>query len=322
MGAPRAARQALAPARLAPQAAAPAEPAGPEEPAGPAGPTRHPTLASPPPPSPSAPSSPRTACSGDAFAPAARGLRAWAAAINAKGGIGGRKIVLKTCDDREDRSRSLECARRLVEQDKVFALVGTNSARDGRRRSVPERQGRAHPGDPDHQQLRPLPPLLEHATPTGYPRDGQTVGYKGKLMSLSGGYRWFKQNLNVTKAAVFSYDIDESKQAGGFIAAGLKLEGFDVAEYAVSFAAPSFDQAVADMQARGTQIVFDAMDDGANRKLCDSMQRRQFTADGQGLHHRVHGRLGGQRLQRHLPERSVHHGFVDPVHRHQRSGRR
>ena len=33
---------------------------------------------------------------GDAFAPAARGMRAWAAAINAKGGIHGRQVVLKT----------------------------------------------------------------------------------------------------------------------------------------------------------------------------------------------------------------------------------
>ena len=45
----------------------------------------------------------------------------------------------------------------------------------------------------------------------------------------------------------------------------------------MSFAAPSFDQAVADMQRQGTQIIFDTMDDGANRKLCDAMARRQFT---------------------------------------------
>ena len=42
---------------------------------------------------------------GDAFAPAVRGLRAWVQATNAKGGINGRQIILKTCDDREDRAR-------------------------------------------------------------------------------------------------------------------------------------------------------------------------------------------------------------------------
>ena len=64
---------------------------------------------------------------GDAFAPAARGMRAWAAAINAKGGIHGRQVVLKTCDDGEVRNKTLECAKRLVEQDKVFAIVGANT---------------------------------------------------------------------------------------------------------------------------------------------------------------------------------------------------
>ena len=120
-------------------------------------------------------------------------------------------------------------------------------------------------------------PHLWSGYPNGYARDGKTVGYKGQIMSLSGIYRWFKQNLGVTKAAVFSYDIDESKQAGDFIAKGLELEDFQVSPYAVSFAAPSFDQAVADMQNKGVQIIFDAMDDGANRKLCDAMARRQFS---------------------------------------------
>lgn len=212
---------------------------------------------------------------GDAFAPAARGLRAWAAAINAAGGIGGRKVILKTCDDREDRSRSLECARKLVEQDKVFALLATNSRALGGAAQYINDQGVPTLGIPITNSFYRYPHLWS-VYANGYPRDGKNVGFKGQIISLSGGYRWFKENKGVTKAAVFSYDIDESKQAGDFIAKGLELEGFEVSKYAVSFAAPSFDQAVADMQQKGTQIVFDAMDDGANRKLCDAMARRQF----------------------------------------------
>jgi branched-chain amino acid transport system substrate-binding protein len=213
---------------------------------------------------------------GDAFAPAARGLRAWAQAVNAKGGINGRSIILKTCDDREDRSRALECARRLVEQDKVFALVATNTRAMGGAAQYLNDQGVPVIGIPITNSFYRYPHFWS-GYPTGYARDGSTVGYNGQIMSLSGIYRWFKANLGVQTAAVFAYDIDESKQAGNYFSKGLELEGFQVTTYTVSFAAPSFDQAVADMQRQGTQIIFDAMDDGANRKLCDAMARRQFS---------------------------------------------
>jgi len=213
---------------------------------------------------------------GDAFAPAARGLRAWTQAINAKGGINGRTVVLKTCDDREVRSRALECARRLVEQDKVFALVATNTRAMGGAAQYLEDNGVPVIGIPITNSFYRYSHFWT-GYGTGYVRDGKTVGYQGQIMSLSGGYRWFKANLNVTKAAVFFYDIAESKQAGDFFAKGLELEGFSVTKYPVSFAAPSFDQAVADMERNGTQIIFDGMDDGANRKLCDAMARRQFS---------------------------------------------
>lgn len=47
-------------------------------------------------------------------------------------------------------------------------------------------------------------------------------------------------------------------------------------KYLISFAAPSFDTAVAEMQNSGVDLVVDAMDPGANVRLCDSMARRRF----------------------------------------------
>jgi len=48
-----------------------------------------------------------------------------------KGGVCGRKIVLKVVDDGADPSRALEAARKLVEQDKIFAMVGSPSTVHG-----------------------------------------------------------------------------------------------------------------------------------------------------------------------------------------------
>ena len=135
---------------------------------------------------------------GDAFAPAVRGLRAWAEWINAQGGIGGRTVELFTCDDREDRARSLECARRLVEQDQVFALVATNTRAMGGAAPVPERAGHAGASASRSPTASTGTRTSAASTAAGYPRDGTTVGHNGDSCS-HGLYRWFRENLGVTR---------------------------------------------------------------------------------------------------------------------------
>ncbi|MDP1794946.1 MAG: ABC transporter substrate-binding protein, partial [Acidimicrobiales bacterium] len=164
----------------------------------------------------------------------------------------------------------------LVERDKVFALVSTNTRSFGGAAQYLADRSIPVVGFPITNSFYRYPTFFS-AYGHGYPRDGKNVGFNGNLSYSTGIYRWFKQNLGVTKAAVFAYDIDESKQAGVGFAKGMELEGFQVTQYIVSFAAPSFDQAVAQMQRDGTQLILDAMDDGANRKLCDAMERRKFS---------------------------------------------
>jgi branched-chain amino acid transport system substrate-binding protein len=45
-------------------------------------------------------------------------------AVNAKGGVNGRKIVLKTLDDGYEPPRAVENTKKLINEDKVFALFG------------------------------------------------------------------------------------------------------------------------------------------------------------------------------------------------------
>src|SRR5215211_5738116 len=53
------------------------------------------------------------------------GAKAYFDFVNAKGGVDGRKINFKTLDDGYEPPRALQNARRLIQQDKVFALFNT-----------------------------------------------------------------------------------------------------------------------------------------------------------------------------------------------------
>jgi branched-chain amino acid transport system substrate-binding protein len=60
-----------------------------------------------------------------AYAPITNGMIAYFDYINdTEGGVNGRKIKLTICDDHYNPPDAAECARQLVEQDQVFALIG------------------------------------------------------------------------------------------------------------------------------------------------------------------------------------------------------
>ncbi len=52
------------------------------------------------------------------------GIKAYLDAVNAKGGVNGRKIELTTLDDGYEPARTVPNTKKLIEQDKVFALIG------------------------------------------------------------------------------------------------------------------------------------------------------------------------------------------------------
>jgi branched-chain amino acid transport system substrate-binding protein len=65
--------------------------------------------------------------SGEASSAAAvsRGADAYFKYVNDRGGVNGRKITYKVVDDGYDPARTIQAARQLVQQDKVFALFNT-----------------------------------------------------------------------------------------------------------------------------------------------------------------------------------------------------
>ena len=60
-----------------------------------------------------------------AYGTIGKGAKAYFDFLNAKGGVGGRKIDFKTVDDGYEPPRALQNAKRLIQQDKVFALFNT-----------------------------------------------------------------------------------------------------------------------------------------------------------------------------------------------------
>jgi branched-chain amino acid transport system substrate-binding protein len=52
------------------------------------------------------------------------GIKAYLDSVNAQGGVNGRKIELTTLDDGYEPARTVPNTKKLIEQDKVFALIG------------------------------------------------------------------------------------------------------------------------------------------------------------------------------------------------------
>src|SRR5207248_3072107 len=160
----------------------------------------------------------------NAFGVTLNGLKTFVSAINDQGGVNGRKLVLDPCDDGADGTRNLSCTQKLVEQDKVFSLLGNNTDASASSANYEFKKGIPDVGFPLNNGYYKYPNMYS-IYGVGYARDGKTVGNGGKLENTSGLYRYFKQQAHATKAAVFYYIIPVSAQAGCFEEQGALKEG-------------------------------------------------------------------------------------------------
>jgi len=126
------------------------------------------------------------------------------------------------------------------------------------------------------------PTLFAIVGAKGYPRDGSAVGVGGTAYVQTGVYRYFKQQLGVSKAAVLFYSIAISKTAGDFIADGLQREGIPVAYKpgggsGIIPTQQSYDSDVIAMRNAGVDGIWNAIDIAGFQKLCLAMDRNSFT---------------------------------------------
>jgi branched-chain amino acid transport system substrate-binding protein len=213
----------------------------------------------------------------DAFGVTLRGLQAFVAVTNAKGGVGGRKLILKPCDDAQDATQNLVCTQQLVTQAKVFVFIDNNSLSPSASAHYEYQQGVPDLGFPLDNGYAKYPNMFSlYGTP--YPRDGTQVGDHGLNWQQTGIYRYFKQAVGGTKAAFFFYSVAASQSQAQNEIAGAKVEGLpDVYDSGGSqgenLAGAAWDTDVLAMQHAGADVAFDAVDVNANQKICKAIDR-------------------------------------------------
>lgn len=206
---------------------------------------------------------------GAAFTGPRDGAKAYFDRLNARGGIEGRRVEVRTCDDGGSGVGNNDCVRKLVEEQRVVALVATSSldyagaARVSRAR-VPDIGGQPIGSAYDTY------PHLYGIYGSLAPRNGKP-GWDGKLYGGTEVYRYFKREHGARTAAVVSYNQAASAAYARLVTRGLKAEGYKVVTEQVDFALPNFRAAAADLKEQGADLVFDAMDTHGNARLCEAM---------------------------------------------------
>ncbi|MEU6806338.1 ABC transporter substrate-binding protein [Streptomyces neyagawaensis] len=206
---------------------------------------------------------------GDAFTGPRDGAKAWFTALNARGGIDGREVEVRECDDGGSGVGNNECVHQLVEEDRVVALVATTALDYA---GAP-RVSHARVPDIGGQPIGPAYDTYPHLYGiygSLAPRDG-TTGWDGKQYGGTEVYRYFKREHGARTAAVVSYNQAASAAYARLIVDGLKAEGYEVVTEQLDFALPNFRAAAADIEERGADLVFDAIDGHGNARLCAAM---------------------------------------------------
>ncbi|MFJ6381608.1 ABC transporter substrate-binding protein [Kitasatospora sp. NPDC092039] len=204
------------------------------------------------------------------------GAEAFFQALNDRGGLHGRTVRLVTCDDGGSGVGNQDCVHRLIDQAHVFAFV-SGSVLDYA--GAPYVSGKGVPdvgGQPIGTEYDRWPHLYG-IYGSAAPRDGRSVGWNGTLYQSTEVFRFFKQRLAATSAAVVAYNQADSTRYAGQLKAGLEAEGYRVLLQTVDFALPNFQAVAAAVRADGSQLLFDAMDSRGNTALCRALDEAGVT---------------------------------------------
>ncbi|MER7568126.1 ABC transporter substrate-binding protein [Streptomyces sp. NPDC097941] len=208
---------------------------------------------------------------GSAFTGPRDGAKAYFERLNARGGLDGRRIEVRECDDGGSGVGNNTCVHRLIDEDKVVALVATTALDYAGASRVSHARVPDIGGQPIGAAYDTWPHLYGIYGSLA-PRSG-TTGWGGKQYGGTEVYRYFKREHGARTAAVVSYNQAASAAYARLVEQGLKAEGYKVVTEQVDFALPNFRAVAADLKEQGADLVFDAVDSHGNAQLCEAMDK-------------------------------------------------
>ncbi|MFG2462919.1 ABC transporter substrate-binding protein [Streptomyces sp. NPDC048523] len=208
---------------------------------------------------------------GSAFTGPRDGAKAYFERLNARGGLDGRRIEVRECDDGGSAVGNNTCVHRLIDEDKVVALVATTALDYAGASRVSHARVPDIGGQPIGAAYDTWPHLYGIYGSLA-PRSG-TTGWGGKQYGGTEVYRYFKREHGARTAAVVSYNQAASAAYARLVEQGLKAEGYKVVTEQVDFALPNFRAVAADLKEQGADLVFDAVDSHGNAQLCEAMDK-------------------------------------------------
>jgi branched-chain amino acid transport system substrate-binding protein len=165
-----------------------------------------------------------------------------------QGGVCGREIVYKLDDNQDDPAKGMEAVRKLVEQDKVFAMVG--SLGDG-----------AHPGTWEYLNEKGVPDILVSAgshmfgdDPEGYPWTVQMIPSNRTEGVFFGEY--ISENLPGKKVGILYSNLLQGADHLQGVKDGLDPDKNEiVSEQSYEPTAVSISSQVTNMKNAGAEVV-------------------------------------------------------------------
>src|SRR5512134_1713874 len=182
------------------------------------------------------------------YASVARGAKAYFDSINAQGGVAKRKIEYRIVDDGYNPAQTVQAVRRLVEQDKVFAVFNTL----GTESNLAIR---------DYLNQSKVPHLFAASGATTWGRDAAkypwTIGFQPSYAAEGFVYgRYVAQNLKKARIAVLFQNDDYGKDLLGALKSGLGRAGSKVvAAEPYQVTSPDVGSQIAKLKASGANVL-------------------------------------------------------------------